>query len=40
MDGTLMPLFMVKKEVFEWIRSGQNTIELRKGIAKKGGEVA
>jgi len=24
-----MPLFMVKKEVFEWIRTGQKTIELR-----------
>jgi len=24
-------LFMVKKEVFEWIRIGQRTIELRRG---------
>jgi len=23
-----MPLFMVKKEVIEWIRTGQKTIEL------------
>jgi len=27
---------MVKKEVFEWIRTGQKTIELRRGKAKKG----
>jgi len=31
-----MPLFLVKKEVFEWIKSGNKTIELRKGKAKKG----
>jgi len=30
-----MSLFMVKKEVFEWIRNGQKTIELRRGKAKK-----
>jgi len=30
------PLFMVKKEVFEWIKTGQKTIELRKGKAKAG----
>jgi hypothetical protein len=35
MDGTLMPLFMVKKEVFEWTRTGQKTIELRRGKAKQ-----
>jgi len=29
-------LFLVKKEVFEWIRTGQKTIELRKGIARQG----
>jgi ASC-1-like (ASCH) protein len=27
---------MVKKEVFEWIRTGQKTIELRRGKAKQG----
>jgi len=27
---------MVKKEVFEWIRTGQKSIELRRGRAKKG----
>jgi ASC-1-like (ASCH) protein len=31
-----MPLFMVKKEVFEWIKTGKKTIELRKGKAKAG----
>lgn len=30
---------MVKKEVFEWIKNGQKTIELRKGKAKKGDEA-
>ena len=32
----LVLLFMVKKEVFEWIRTGQKNIELRRGKAKKG----
>jgi len=27
---------MVKKEVFEWIRTGQKTIELRRGKAREG----
>ena len=36
MDREEMPLFMVKKEVFEWIKTGQKTIELRKGKAKSG----
>ena len=27
---------MVKKEVFEWIRTGQKTIELRRWKAKQG----
>jgi len=27
---------MVKKEVFEWIRTGRKTIELRRGKTKKG----
>jgi len=26
---------MIEKEVFEWIRTGQKTIELRRGKAKK-----
>jgi len=30
---------MVKKEVFEWIRTGQKTIELRRGKAKQGNEA-
>jgi len=29
-------MFMVKKEVFEWIRTGQKTIELRRGRAREG----
>ena len=27
---------MVKKEVFEWIRTGHKNVELRRGKAKKG----
>ena len=34
-----MPLFMVKKEVFEWIVNGQKNVELRKGKARKGDEA-
>jgi ASC-1-like (ASCH) protein len=34
-----MPLFMVKKEIFEWIRSGRKTVELRKGKAKSGDQA-
>jgi len=30
---------MVKKEVFEWIKTGQKTIELRTGKAKAGDEA-
>ena len=30
---------MVKKEVFEWIRTGRKTIELRKGKAKSGDQA-
>ena len=33
------PLFMVKKEVFEWIKAGHKTIELRKGKAKAGDQA-
>jgi ASC-1-like (ASCH) protein len=31
---------MVKKEVFEWIKTGQKKIELRKGKAKSGEQAA
>jgi hypothetical protein len=31
-----MPLFIVKKEVFEWMRTGLKTVEIRKGRAKAG----
>lgn len=34
-----MPLFMVKKEAFEWIKTRQKTIELRKGKAKSGDQA-
>jgi len=34
-----MPLFMVKKEVFEWIKRGEKRIELRKGKAKTGDQA-
>jgi ASC-1-like (ASCH) protein len=33
------PLFMVKKEVFERIKTGKKTIELRKGKAKPGDQA-
>ncbi len=32
-------MFIVKKEVFEWIKIGQKTIELRKGKAKAGDQA-
>ena len=34
-----MPLFMVKKENFEWVRSGRKHIEIRKGKKMKGDEA-
>jgi len=30
---------MVKKEVFEWIRTGQKNIEFRRGKTKKGAVI-
>jgi len=30
---------MVKKEVFEWIKTGKKTIELRKGIVRAGDQA-
>lgn len=30
---------MVKKEIFEWVRTGQKNIDLRRGKAKKGDEA-
>jgi ASC-1-like (ASCH) protein len=32
-------MFLVKKEVFEWLAQGQKTIEVRKGTPKRG-EIA
>lgn len=34
-----MPLFPVKKQVFEWIRENKKTIEIREGKSKKGNEA-
>lgn len=34
-----MPLFPVKKQVFEWIKENRKTIEIRRGKAKKGNEA-
>ena len=34
-----MPLFLAKKEVFEWLSQGQKTIDVRKGTLKPG-EIA
>jgi len=34
-----VPLFLVKKEVFEWVKTGKKTIELRKGKAKSGDQA-
>jgi ASC-1-like (ASCH) protein len=34
-----MPLFWAKKEVFEWLRSGQKTIDVRKGQPHNGVEA-
>ncbi len=34
-----MPLFRAKKEVFEWVKTGKKTIDLRKGKAHRG-EIA
>lgn len=34
-----MPLFRVKKGVFEWVKTGKKTIDLRKGKAFQG-EIA
>jgi ASC-1-like (ASCH) protein len=31
-----MPMFMAKKEVFAWLKSGAKTIDVRKGTPRKG----
>jgi ASC-1-like (ASCH) protein len=31
-----LPLFMAKKEVFQWLKKGTKTIEIRKGNARNG----
>ncbi len=35
-----MPAFLTKKQVFEWIRSGEKTIELRSGKCLNGDKIA
>jgi ASC-1-like (ASCH) protein len=34
-----MPLFMVKRESFEWVRSGRKCVEVRKRRMEKGDEA-
>lgn len=34
-----MPLFPVKKQVFEWIRQDRKTVEIKEGKSKKGNEA-
>jgi hypothetical protein len=34
-----MPAFLTKKEVYEWIRSGEKTIELRSGKSMNGDSI-
>jgi ASC-1-like (ASCH) protein len=35
-----MPAFLTKKQVFEWIRTGEKTIELRSGKCLNGDKIA
>jgi ASC-1-like (ASCH) protein len=37
--GGELPLLYVKKEVFEWLKSGKKTIDIRKGLPCRG-EIA
>jgi len=34
-----VPLFMVKREVFGWVKGGQKTVEVQRGNARKGEEA-
>jgi ASC-1-like (ASCH) protein len=34
-----MPLFPVRKQVFEWVREKKRTVEIREGKSKKGDEA-
>jgi len=38
-ESESMPLFLVRKEVFEWIINKQKNIELRKGKAIRSNEI-
>ncbi len=35
-----MPAFLTKKQVFEWVKSGEKTIELRSGKCLNGDRIA
>jgi len=35
-----MPAFLTKKQVFEWIKTGEKTIELRRGKSQNGDSIA
>jgi ASC-1-like (ASCH) protein len=35
-----MPAFLTKKQVFEWIKTGEKTIELRRGRSQNGDSIA
>jgi ASC-1-like (ASCH) protein len=35
-----MPAFLTKKQVFEWIKAGEKTIELRSGKCLNGNKIA
>jgi ASC-1-like (ASCH) protein len=38
--GNLIPAFLTKKEVYDWIKTGRKTIELRKGKVQRGEKIA
>jgi ASC-1-like (ASCH) protein len=35
-----VPAFLIKKQVYDWVLTGEKTIELRKGKSQNGGRVA
>jgi ASC-1-like (ASCH) protein len=37
---TITPTFLINKEVYEWIRTKQKTIELRRGKPQNGDKIA
>jgi ASC-1-like (ASCH) protein len=34
-----VPVFRIKKQVYNWIKSGEKTIELRRGISRHGDSI-